>query len=192
MCHLKAALVLFAFCCGCTEAEPAPGNTPGAVEPTRPTAVPPAHVFKEGIEVAESQYALDSGVSPTSFNFARLRELWVRVKVVGVPPMSKRPTDDTPWELKLTLTDPNAVVAYEANAYFSPAGMQQIVLPNSAHPVTVFPAKRVPGGFVLDYGIPVSTSAITRYLSDGDWRLEAVVDGAAASHGTILKVHNVF
>ena len=131
--------------------------------------------------MADSQYALDSGVAQTSFNFSRLRDLWVRVSLVGMTGMS---------ELRLKLIDPNGVVAYEATAYYSPSGMQELNLPNSAHPVTVFAAKQVPGGFVLDYGIPVSNSAITRYLTDGDWKLEAVVGDV--SYATVLKVTNVF
>jgi hypothetical protein len=177
----KVGFVLVALVCGWAKGEPGPG-TPGTVQPARHGAVHPASPFTEGIKVAESQYALGSGASPTSFNFARLRELWVRVQLAAMPRTA---------ELTLTLVDPSGVVAYEASVHYSRARMQEIEVPNAGHRVTVFPAQQVRGGFALDYGMPVSTSSITRYLTNGDWRLEAAVDGTAR-FSKILSVQNAF
>ena len=147
--------------------EPAPkrerarGESPGAAP------------FRDGIVLADSQFALEQGPGATRFNFAHLRDLWVRVNLAGMPPSV---------QLDLTLTDPRGTLVYEASAPFSSdPRVKTKDVPGAGHPVTVFQAKRMQGRLALDYAIPVSGTVVTRYLSAGTWTLVAEVGGRTFS-----------
>jgi hypothetical protein len=112
----------------------------------------------EGIQVADSQSALDTGTLPTQFNFAHLRSLFVRVNLAGIPRTS---------QLALTLSDPKGTAVYETAAVYS----------SDSQLTQMFQAKPVRGGYALDYTIPVSGHVITRHLVAGTWVLEARIDG---------------
>jgi len=123
--------------------------------------------------LADSQFALEQAPGETRFNFAHLRDLWVRVNLAGMPPSV---------QLNLSLTDPKGTLVYETSVPFSSdPRMKTLNVPGAGHPVTVFQAKRTRGGLALDYAIPVSGSVVTRYLSAGTWRLVAEVGGRTFS-----------
>ena len=124
---------------------------------------------REGIVLAASQPALESGSDETSFNFAHLRDLWVRVNLVGMP---------RSLQLNLRLIDPQGTLIYEASVpYTSDPTMTTIDSPGAGHPVAVFPAKTRRSGVALDYALPVSGGVVTRYLSEGAWTLDVEAGG---------------
>src|SRR5256885_354379 len=136
-----------------TTGGPQPQAPAGAVPPptyTAPPATPstPPGPFREGIELSDSQLSLDHGLVSKAFNFGHLRDLWVRLRVAGMPNVG---------QFYLKLSDPNGMIGYEATVMFSPdPGMNQMDLPGAMHAVTVYHAVGVPGGFILDYAVPVS------------------------------------
>jgi len=100
---------------------------------------PPA---REGVALAVSQCALEPGTGETSFNFARLRDLWIRVTL-------RNATDVV--QLNLRLIDPQGTLIYEASVpYATDPTMTAMELPGAGRPVTVFPAKKLSGGVALD------------------------------------------
>src|SRR5262245_62698361 len=66
--------------------------------------------FREGIMLASAQIALESTSEETSFNFAHLRDLWVRVMLAGAT---------SPVQLNLRLIDPQGTLIYEASAVYA-------------------------------------------------------------------------
>jgi hypothetical protein len=125
--------------------------------------------FREGVVLAASQLALESGADETSFNFAHLRDLWVRVRLAGVA---------NPVQLNLRLIDPNGTLIYEASVpYASDPTITTMDVPGAGHPVPVFQAKALRGGVALDYALPVSGSVVTRYSSEGTWTFVAEAGG---------------
>jgi hypothetical protein len=138
-----------------SKADSAKGESPGAAS------------FKEGVVLADSQFALEKGPGATRFNFARLRDLWVRVNLAGMPHLV---------QLNLSLTGPQGTLVYEASVPFSlDPRMTTMDSPGAGHRVTVFQAKPLRGGLALDYALPVSGSVVTRYLNAGTWKLMAEV-----------------
>jgi hypothetical protein len=136
--------------------------------------------FKEGIELSYSQSALDHGLTSTSFNFAHLRDLWVRVNLVGMPNVGT---------LDLKLIDPRGTIAYEGHVPFSPdTNMERMEIPKALHPVTVFHPKPQAGGHSLDYVVPVSGGVLTRYMIPGTWRVEAQFEGVGRVFGQQIQV----
>lgn len=181
--HTKAGMVV------AQEGADRPGNGPRtAATPATPQAdaarreSPGAAPFSEGVVLADSQIGLDKGPGATQFNFARLRDLWVRVNLAGMPPSV---------QLDLSLIDPQGTLIYEASVPFSsdPA-MKTKDVPGAGHPVTVFQARPLRGGVALDYALPVSGSVVTRYLSAGTWKIVAEVGGRTFS--TALDVSTVY
>jgi len=120
----------------------------------------------EGVVLAASQLALESGSDETSFHFAHLRDLWVRVWLA-------RTTD--PVQLNLRLIDPQGTLIYEASVPYASAPTI------NATNVLVFKAKTLGGWVALDYALPVSGSVVTRHLSEGAWTLEAEAGGRTFS-----------
>jgi hypothetical protein len=128
---------------------------------------------REGIALAASQVALESGSDETAFNFARLRDLWIRVTLRGAK---------DPARLDLRLIDPEGTLIYEASVpYASDPTITTIELPDAGHPVAVFRAKPLQGGVALDYALPVSSSVVTRHLSEGTWTVTADAGGRTFS-----------
>lgn len=125
--------------------------------------------LREGIVLAVSRVALESGSGETSFNFARLRDLWVRVWLVGAT---------NPVQLDLRLIDPQGTLIYEASVpYSSDPAIATLDVRDAGHPVAVFKAKTLGGAVALDYMLPVSGSVVTQYLSEGTWTLVAEAGG---------------
>lgn len=128
-----------------------------------------AHAGAGEIRLAASQVALENGPGETSFNFAHLRDLWVRVWL---------PATSNPIQLELRLLDPQGTLIYEASVpYASDPTITTLDVPGAGHPLTVFRAKTLRGRLALDYALPVSGSVVTRSLSEGTWTLEAEAGG---------------
>ena len=119
--------------------------------------------------LATSRLALEGGADQTSFNFAHLRDLWVRVSLAGAA---------NPVLLNLRLIDPQGALVYEASAaYSSDPSITSMEVPGARHSVAVFRARALRDGVALDYALPISGSVVTRYLSEGTWTLVAEVGG---------------
>jgi hypothetical protein len=123
----------------------------------------------EGVVLAASQSVLENGSGETSFNFARLRDLWVRVWLAGTT---------NPVQLNLRLIDPQGSLIYEASVpYASDPTITTVGVPVAGRPVAVFRARSQAGWVALDYALPVSGSVVTRHLSEGTWMLVAEAGG---------------
>lgn len=158
----NAAAVMFVFALGSSHASAAGVDNPDRGRP-----------FTEGVVLAASQLALESGSDETSFNFAHLRDLWVRVRLSGT-------TD--PVRLDLRLIDPQGTLIYEASVlYASDPAISTMDSPDAGRPVAVFQARTLRGGVALDYALPVSGSVVTRHLSEGTWTFVAEAGGRTFS-----------
>jgi len=123
----------------------------------------------EGIVLAGSQEGLGHAAMFPSFDLMRLRDLWVRVHVQRMPKTAR---------LDLVLTNPRGEAFYQTSLIFSrDPKVKSAALDGSDHPVTVFPARKVPGGYALDQVIPIMGSVFTRYPAPGTWVVQANVSG---------------
>ena len=178
-----AALAIFAIALGCTGTEMNSPPVRGAQEGGASTAsrgaasavmppnakAPKFAPFREGIELSVSESGLENGLFSDRFNFAQLRELWVRIKVAGMGHTTV---------IRLTLTTPTGSTFYESNVAYSPDPANNVmIVPNAPHPITVFPAKAMSGGHALVYVVPVAGTALSRYPIPGRWRVDAAIDG---------------
>lgn len=164
-----ALSLMLAAALGCSRSDSPPppgGGSPHFSPPGSSTTPTP---FREGIELADSQSALENGQTSDRFNFSRMRELWVRVKVAGM-------TGTT--VMRLTLTTPAGSTFFENNVAYSPDRSQSTMnVPNAPHPITVFPAQPLGGGHGLVYVVPVVGTALARYPAPGRWRVAAAFEG---------------
>jgi len=134
----------------------------GSADDPRPPAA-------EGVVLAGSPLAMERGSGETSFNFAHLRDLWVRVWLAGTA---------TPVQLDLRLIDPQGTLIYEASVPYvsDPTIPTQEARPGEV-PLTAFQAKTLGGWVALDYALPISGSVVTRFLSEGTWTLKVEAGG---------------
>ena len=136
----------------------------------------------EGVVLAASQPALESESGETPFNFARLRDLWVRVWLAGAP---------NPVQLNLRLIDPEGTLIYEASVpYSSDPAITTADVNATGRPVAVFKARSQDGWVALDYALPVSGSVVTRHLSEGTWTL--VAEAGKRTFSTSIDVGTVY
>ena len=163
-----AITVIFAMGLGCSNSNSSqPSGTSAAVP--RPGSSVTQSAFQEGIDLAESQSALDSGQLSTRFDFSRLRSLWVRMRVAGMVGTTI---------VHLTLTTPSGSIFYETTTAYSPNPNQtEMVVPNAPHPITIFRAVPANSGHALVYVVPVVGTALVRYPAPGRWRIDATIDG---------------
>jgi hypothetical protein len=162
-----AAAIVFLLALGLSH--PTLATPKGDAEKRAPGAAP----FKEGVVLADSRFALENGPGAARFNFARLRDLWVRVNLAGRPHTV---------QLGLSLIDPQGTLVYEVSVPFSSdPSITTMEVPGAGHPVTVFQARPLHGGIAMDYALPVSGSVVTRNLSAGTWKLVAEVHGRTFS-----------
>lgn len=142
-------------------------TNPGAAPPGPP---PPdlSQTFVAGIQLASDERLLDRGIYATRFNFAYLKDLWVRVGISQMPQMSI---------VKLTFTNPKGEVFYETSSPFSwDPEMKGMNMPGMDHPITVVRAKAVTGGYLLDRAVPIGGSVFMKYPAEGTWVIMAKVD----------------
>jgi len=163
-----AMSLMFVAALGCSRSDVSPqppgssGRVPSPGSSTTPTP------FREGIDLADSQSALDNGQLSDRFDFSRMRELWVRIKVAGLSGITV---------VRLTLTTPSGSTFYESNVAYSPDPSQNtMMVPNAPHPITVFSAQAMNGGYGLSYVVPVAGSALARYPLPGKWHVVATFD----------------
>jgi hypothetical protein len=167
---LLAALALI----GCSGAGPTP-------EP-QPQPQPQPQPLQPAIALSAAPSGFDVGLVGTSFDFMNLRDLWVRITVPGMPRVA---------HVHLTLTNPLGARFYETNLMYSAdPTMQSMPMPSVDHPVTVFAASTLPGGFAIDVPVPVAGTVLTRYpmVNSGTWTAEADVDGLASSLSIAFQV----
>ena len=156
---LRSVVLLAAL--GCTNSN-GPSASPNAGVPAPGSS---AGGFREGIDLAESQSALENGQLSDRFDFSRQRELWVRMRVAGIGGTTT---------VRLTLTTPTGSTFYESTVAYSPDPDQNtMMVPNAPHPITVFPAQPVNGGHALVYVVPVAGTALSRYPVPGRWHVDA-------------------
>ena len=123
--------------------------------------------FAQAIQFASSQSELDTGPLLTEANFARQRDLWIRVTVSKMPPTTL---------LGLTFTTPAGQPFYETNRYFSRLPqVASTVVPGGQRPDVVYQARKVPGGYALDLPIAIAGSVFLRYPAPGTWTVQAKV-----------------
>ena len=127
----------------------------------------PAVPFAPTILFASSQAELDTGSLVTEANFARQRDLWIRVMVSRMPPTTL---------LGLSFITPDGQPFYETNRFFS--RLPQVAstrVPGGQRPAVVYQARKLPGGYALDLPIAIAGSVFLRYPAPGTWTVQAKV-----------------
>jgi hypothetical protein len=166
-----------AFSTGCTrqDSSPAPDPVGGGLPPQ----VAP---LRGAIELSESQIALQHGATSAQFNFGRLRDLWVRVKLPAMP---------TVTQLHTWFINPQGERFYETTVPFTnDPSMSTMMSPNMGHPAAVYQATRLPGGYALDQQVMIAGSAFMRYpmVNEGTWIVNAQLDGAGDTFSRQMEV----
>jgi len=148
--------LLLAALAGCTVGEAPPSLLPSPVP------------FEPALVLASEPELLD--LSPSRhFNFATLRDLWVRITVPDMGHVV------TVW---LAFTSPTGSLFYETTLRFSPdPSMQEMDMPGMPTPITVRTGKPIPGGWALEYPIAVSGTVFTRNPTPGGWMVQARSEG---------------
>jgi hypothetical protein len=149
--------------------------------PSGPPAPPPSPTpIGSAIYLSDDAAALERGVYTTVFNFYDLRELWVRVVTPSMPHSTL---------LRLSFENPNGVMVYSDEALFTsdPSGG------SGMHPVmnvsmVRFPVKPFPGGSALDRPVPVTGTSFVRNFEEGDWRVQAWLEGVPGTLSATMKV----
>jgi hypothetical protein len=158
-----AALAICGLAIGCSTDSASQSESVAVRGDSRPAAL------HDGIELSSSELELEHGLTSDRFNFALMRELWVRINVNGLGRTSV---------VRLTLTTPTGSTFYESNvAYSTDPRLTSMDVPNGPNPVSVFPAKRVGNGYSLIYVVPVVGTALSRYPIPGTWRVQAEIRG---------------
>lgn len=175
-----SVIFAIAFACASAASSPQAGATSG-VPPPGSSVTPLPSPFREGIDLALTQSALENGQFADRFDFSRTRELWVRMRVAGMGGTTS---------VRLTLATPSGSVFYETTVAYSadPSRNEMTVtndpiqnvmmVPNAPQPITVFRALPLRSGHALLYVVPVAGTALARYPVPGRWRLTATIDGA--------------
>lgn len=133
-----------------------------------------------GLSFAASQAQLDRGLTSTQFNFGTLRDLWTRVQLPG---MSQVTT------VKLKFYTPRGWLFRSTYAVFSPnADTKTMDAPGVEHPIDVTTAKTLPGGFALDFAVPIAGSPFTKFPEEGTWQVRAEVAGLGEELSTPITV----
>jgi hypothetical protein len=142
-------------------------------------AAPSAHAVPSvpAIQFASSQPELDTGPFLAEANFARQRDLWVRVMVAKMPPTTL---------LGLTFLTPDGQPFYETNRYFSRLPeVASTVVPGGQRPAVVYRARKLPGGYALDLPIAIAGSVFLRYPAPGTWTVQATVGDSGGISRTL-------
>jgi uncharacterized protein YfaP (DUF2135 family) len=132
-------------------------------------APPSAHAapFVQAIQFASSQSELDTGPLLTEANFARQRDLWIRVMVSRMPPTT---------QLDLSFITPDGQPFYETHRFFSRLPqVASTVVPGGQRPDVVYRARKLPEGYALDLPIAIAGSVFLRYPAPGTWTVQAKI-----------------
>jgi hypothetical protein len=138
--------------------------------------------LQSGLTMSYDNDALDHGIVSTSYNFAHLRTLWVRLAVTSMNPVANA---------HIVFTNPAGETYFEIGREFSvDPNVGTMPMPNMDHDMTVFPAKVLPGGYALDVPVPIAGSAMSRFpiSAIGRWTVDAKVEGFGGSLNSPLDV----
>jgi hypothetical protein len=165
---------------GCSTTTPSGQPNPDLAQtPPSPDLAQPPPMLTPGIDFSESQALLDAGIVSKQFNFAKTRDLFVRVKVRSMAKVGVE---------HLKFVNPFGQTVFEANVAFSAEpGMTSM----PGDPTTnVFPAKPVPGGYLLDYPVPIAGTVFLRnpFQVVGTWAVSAIFDGSNDTPTASLEV----
>jgi hypothetical protein len=165
-------LALLSLLAGCKQMGTATVNNSGG-----PQQPPPAG---SSMQFSDSEDDLNAGVMGNKFNFYNLPELWVRVIVPDAPHQTV---------LHLSFVSPRGWTAYQVDTPFTfdPNG-GQMMMPGQQAPVGMSVIKTVQGGVAMDRGLAIPGSTLGHYAEDGDWTVNANIDGMP---GTITATATV-
>jgi hypothetical protein len=177
--RLAAACLTIALT-GCNGSVPSMGGSPPGGGPpgggSTPTPLTPA------LQFSMTEGGLDHGFVSTRFTLSALRDLWVRALV---------PSINATAQLDIMFFNPRTELINETHvAYSSDPTVTQMPMPGMDHPLTLFPAKPVPGGWALDYPVPVAGTAFTRLavVNEGTWTVEAKVNSLGSPITTTFEM----
>jgi len=145
------------------------GMTGGSMMSTDPPSQSGPPPIGSEIKLSNSQMGIQNGLFLTAFNFSDLDELWVRVITPQMPKLTM---------LHLAFVNPKGVLTYTDDSAFTvdPSG-GQMMYPQMGEQITANPVISVPGGSALDRGLPVGGTAFIRYPEEGDWQVQATLEG---------------
>ncbi len=142
------------------------GGTVGGEPPGQPPGPAPAG---SSILLSDSQRSLEAGLTSTSFNFYDLPALWVRVLTPQMPRSAM---------LRLAFMNPKGVVVYSDESMFTTDPAGGIVMhPVMGSPMSLNVIKPTIRGSALDRSVPVTGTSFTRFPEEGDWQVQATIDG---------------
>ena len=109
---------------------------------------------------------LQAGSFVTLLNFYDLGEMGVRVIAPSIP---------SPTVLHLKFLNPRGGLVYEDDTAWSmsPGGTMGMTDP----PMQIKTALPVAGGVQMDRGIQVAGTSFSKYFEEGDWQVQATLDG---------------
>ena len=180
------ATLMLAACETQPPAGPPQANMPQPPGISGPATVPKPQAAPTGnLLFAETGAGLNNNVTSTQFNFVTLRDLWVRTVISGMPP-------STPVVLHLVFSNPLGEAFYHDNVPFGATpGMTPMQMPGAMYPSDVRTATVLQtGGYALDRAVPIAGSVFQRFPSDGDWTVQATVDGVSGTFEAKFHVEN--
>lgn len=161
---------------GCNDTKPT--SQTGSCVPGEPGCT----ALSAGIDLSLTESGLMQGETISSVNFVYARDLWVRTRLPSIPRIA---------EVSLTFINPRGEISYEDRTPYSPDPNVKQMDSTLGHPISVFPAKSIPGGFALDRPIPIAGSVLQRIPApEGIWEIQAVIDGHSEKLITQLEVKN--
>jgi hypothetical protein len=138
--------------------------------------------FAPGLVMSDSQEGLDTHPL-TSFNFAHVRSLWVRVTT------PVKPAD--PTVIQLNLYTPKFENYYEERLHFSlDPTMTEVPMPNMPYPMQVHRARAINNFVIFEYPIAVEGRDIfqKRLIPQGFWNLQATIDGQPGTFSVPVEI----
>lgn len=154
----------------------APGTTTSPPPPDQPGPAPAG----SAILLSNSRLGIENGVFLTAFNFSALDELWVRVITPQMPKTAM---------LHLQFVNPKGVLTYTDDAAYTtdPSG-GQMMHQQLGDQIPMNPILSIPGGSALDRGLPIGGTSFVRYPEEGDWQVQARLDGVPGMITTPMHV----
>jgi hypothetical protein len=130
------------------------------------------------ILISDSVADLQAGVYFTSLSVYDLRQMGVRVSTPSIP---------SPTVLHLQFLSPKGVPVYTDDSAWS-MDPSNTSMPMTNPPMQVSQAVANGGLTQMDRGIPVTGTTITRYFEEGDWTVQATIDGVPGVISTPLHL----
>jgi hypothetical protein len=133
----------------------------------------PIATLQPGLKVVADNPALLAGSTGMSFDLFSTRALLVRLETPVLP-------SDPLW-VDFDMQTPMGT-GFQTRQFPFSANQQITELPSPAgmqYTVTVSRPTPIPGGYGLDFAIPVGGTSLVRHPQPGQWRFHASVEGAA-------------